>query len=193
MAWKPLRWRENLLTKILIIYWITLSFKVRIIAREHCFYLQHVPRCCIVLVNLLRCPMYDIGKLARTPQTWWVACIGALWLVAGMSQQMEGGDSYLDLSTTSLYAPCGLLGCGGVKPALLKGKFTHHNLDNSLNHYIIQNANNWKWALLLLATRFSLLYSISKYVVLSYALHIIMLADLSTKQSLCDTNKFILQ
>ena len=67
-----------------------------------------------------------------------MACIGALWLVAGKSQRRERGDNDVDLSTTSSYAPCGLLGCGGVNTASLKGKFTHHNLDNSLNHYIIQ-------------------------------------------------------
>ena len=83
------------------------------------------------------------------------------WLATPMSfTQFCTHD--VDLSTTSSYAPCGLLGCGGVKTASLKGKFTHHNLDNSLNHYIIQSANNCKWALLLLATRSTLLYSISE-------------------------------
>ena len=124
---------------------------------------------------MLRCPMRYIGELARMPRTWWVTCIDALWLVAGKSRRMERGDNDVDLSTTSSYAPCGLLGCGGVKTASLKGKFTHHNLDNSLNHYIIQSANNCKWALLLLATRSTLLYSISELCcVVPCATHVCM-------------------
>ena len=135
---------------------------MRTIASEHCFYLRHVPRCCIVFSEL--CCVVLCATLASYtrmpgPGEWHALVHCDLWLA---SLNEWRGDNDVDLSTTSSYAPFGLLGCGGVKTASLKGKFTYHKLDNSLNNYIIQSANNCKWALLLLATRSTLLYSISE-------------------------------